>query len=111
MSVRVEPIPDSVRLRISGDVETVLSVPYDDDDRFLVGFSEGTLLVGSYDDELQADFIVAREGAGIVRRDGRSVILDWPVEWATVSAFDSNVVEPPAPRPLPLFPEARDCSV
>lgn len=105
MSVRVEPIPDSVRLRISGDVETVVSVPYEDEDRFMVAFSDGTLLVGSYDEDLQADFEVAREGAGFIRRDGRAVILDWSMEWATVSAFDANVVEPKMPCPLPLFPE------
>jgi hypothetical protein len=103
MSVRVEPVPDSVRLKISGDVETVLSVPYEDDDRFMVAFSDGTLLVGSYDDELRVGFEVAREGAAMIRRDGSAVVVDWDVEWATVSAFDANVVEPRAPRPMPLL--------
>lgn len=34
MGVRVESVPESVRLRISGDVETVIAVPYEDDGRF-----------------------------------------------------------------------------
>ncbi|WP_097092224.1 hypothetical protein [Novosphingobium sp. Chol11] len=104
MSVTVQPIPDSVRLRITGDVETMLSVPYEDDDRFLLGFSDGTLLVGSYDDRLNCNWTVAREGAGIVQFTSGGVRLDWRVEWATVSAYDANVAEPPLPQALPLFP-------
>lgn len=105
MAVRVDPIPDSVRLRITGDVETVLSVPYEDDDRFLVGFSDGTLIVGSFDESLQCSFEVARYGAGIVRLEAGAFAVEWRMEWATVGLFDPNVVEPPVPNPLPLFPD------
>lgn len=105
MGVVVEAIPQSVRVRITGDIETVLSVPYEDDDRFLVGLSDGTLLVGSYDDELHCRFDVARDGAGIVQLERGKARIDWRVEWVTISAFDANVAEPPAPAPLPLFPE------
>ena len=105
MGVRIEAVPDSCRLKVSGDVETVLAVPYEDDDRFLVGLSDGTLLVGSYDEELHCRFDVARHGAGIVQFDRDAVIINFRVEWATVSAFDANVVEPAAPSPLPLFPD------
>jgi hypothetical protein len=104
MSVTVQPIPDSVRLHITGDVETMLSVPYEDDDRFLLGFSDGTLLVGCYDDRLNCNWEIAREGAGIVQFTSEGVRLDWRVEWATVSAYDANVAEPPVPQALPLFP-------
>jgi hypothetical protein len=105
VGVKIEAVPDSCRLRVSGDVETVLSVPFEDDDRFLVGLSDGTLLVGSYDEELHCRFDVARHGAGIVQFDRGTAIVDFRVDWATVSAFDANVVEPPAPASLPLFPE------
>lgn len=108
MGVVVEAIPDSVRVRISGDIETVLSVPYEDDDRFLVGLSDGALLVGSYDDDLHCRFDVVRDGAGIVRTDRGKAIIDWRVEWATVSAYDANVVEPRQLRPMPLFPDLGD---
>lgn len=37
MCVLITPISESVRLRVTGDVETVLAVPYESDDRFLVG--------------------------------------------------------------------------
>lgn len=105
MGVLIEPIADSVRLSVKGDVETVLTVPYDDDDRFLVGFSDGTLLLGTYDDALACEWEVARDCAGIVRFIDGSAIVEWHIEWVTVSVFDANVVEPGIPETLPLFPE------
>lgn len=104
MGVKIEPIPESCRLRVSGDVETVIAVPYDDDDRFMVALSEGTLLVGSYDELLRCQFDVARYGAGFVRFEQGAAMIDWRgIEWATVSCYDPNVVEPPQPQPMPLF--------
>ncbi|WP_380802257.1 hypothetical protein [Sphingobium tyrosinilyticum] len=105
MGVRIEPIPNSVRVQISGDVETTLSVPYEDDDRFLVALSDGTLLVGSYDEELRCKFDVARNGAGIVRFENGAALVDWRMEWATIGVYDANVVEPPSIKPMPLFPD------
>lgn len=34
MCILITPISESVRLHVTGDVETVLTVPYDNDDRF-----------------------------------------------------------------------------
>ncbi|WP_341897257.1 hypothetical protein [Sphingobium sp. YR657] len=105
MCVSITPIPDSVRLAVSGDVETVLTVPYDEDERFLVGLSDGTLLIGHYDEAMQCRWEVARDGAGIVRFDGNAARVEWRVEWLTVATFDANVVEPGLPPAVPLFPE------
>jgi hypothetical protein len=105
MAVTIEPIPGSVRLRSMGDIETVLTVPYDDDDRFFVGFSDGTLLQGTYDGSLRCKWKVAREGAGLVRFVGDSVVLEWLAEWVTASVYDANVLEPQVPQALPLFPD------
>lgn len=106
MGVKIEAIPESVRLRITGDVETTLSVPYEDDDRFMVGLSDGTLLVGSYDDALCCEFDVARYGAGFVQIERGAAKIDWRrIEWATVSPYDANIVEPSDPEPMPLFPD------
>jgi len=105
MGIRIEAIPDSVRIRVTGDIETVLSVPYEDDDRFLVGLSDGTLLIGSYDDDLQCRFDVARERAGIIRCYEGAAQVDWRIEWATISTYDPNMVGPAAPKPMPLFLE------
>lgn len=105
MSVFIEPIPDTLRLRITGDVDTTLVVPYDEDDRFLLGISDGTLLVGTYDDALRCLFGVARDGAGIVRFVDGCAIVKWRIKWVTISVYDANVVEPPLPKALPLFPD------
>jgi hypothetical protein len=105
MCVSITPIPDSVRLRVTGDVETVLAAPYDEDERFLVGLSDGTLLMGYYDEAMRCRWEVARDGAGIVRFDGSAVRVEWRVEWLTIATFDANVVEPGLPPAVPLFPE------
>lgn len=106
MGVKIEAIPDSVRVRITGDVETVISVPYDDDDRFRVGLSDGTLLLGSYDDDLRCRFDVARYGAGLVQIERGAAKIEWRgIEWATVSAYDANIAQPADPQQMPLFPD------
>lgn len=105
MTVKIEPVPESVRLCVSGDIETTLAVPYEDDDRFLIGLSDGTLLQGAYDDQLECKWEVARDGAGLVRLEGRSIVVDWRMEWVTVSAYDPNMIGPPLPPRLPLFPD------
>lgn len=109
MAVTIKPIPDCARLRVTGDLETVLIVPFDDDDRFLLGFSDGTLLLGTYDDGLRCSWEVAREGSGGVRFKEATVNVAGPVEWVTASLFDANLVEPHQPQPLPLFPELAAC--
>jgi hypothetical protein len=103
MGVVIEAIPESVRVKMSGDIDTVISVPYKDDDRFLVGLSDGTLLMGSYDDDPHCRFDVVRDGAGIVRTERGKAIIGWRVEWETVSAYDANVVEPKRISPMPYL--------
>lgn len=104
MGIKIEAIPESCRLRVSGDVETVLRVPYDYDERFMIGTSEGTLLVGTIDRSMRCQFDIARDGAGIVRFEQGAAFIDWRgIEWAAVSPYDANVVEPSDPEPMPLF--------
>lgn len=110
MAVTIEPIRGSARLRVTGDLETVLTVPFDDDDLFRLGLSDGTLLLGTYDDELRCSWEVAREGAGSVRVEARGVYVNTAVEWATASLYDANVVEPHQPSTLPLFPDLVACA-
>jgi hypothetical protein len=106
MGIKIEAIPESCRLRVTGDIETVLSVPYDYDERFMIGMSEGTLLVGAYDEALQCRFDIARDGAGFVRLEHGAAYVDWRgIEWTAVSTYDANVVEPADPEPMPLFPD------
>jgi len=105
MSVLIEPIPDSVRLRVTGDIETVLIVPYEDDDRFLIGLNDGTLIQGLYDERLECCWTVIRDGVGVVRLKDRSIAVEGRIEWAMVSVYDPDVVEQPLPSALPLFPD------
>ncbi len=67
--------------------------------------SDGTLLLGTYDEILPCSWEVAREKVGIVRFDGDSVVLEWPAEWVTASVCDANAVASPVPQALPLFPD------
>ena len=105
MSISILPIAGSARLSVTGDLDAVLSVPFDDDDRFLVGLSDGTLLQGVYDEDLRCTWSVARYGAAIIRICGERVELDWKLEWVTVSLYCAPMLECAEPGPLPLFPE------
>ncbi|NTZ42107.1 hypothetical protein G7A66_03155 [Altererythrobacter sp. SALINAS58] len=80
-------------------------MPFDDDDRFLLGVSDGTLLQGTYDEDLRCGWELAREGAGEDRFDPSGAIVHGSIEWVTASIYDPNVVEPQLPRVLPLFPD------
>lgn len=104
MPVMIVPIPDSVRLRVAGDIKTILTVPYDDDDRFLLCFSDGTLMVGRYNESLQCAWEIAREGTGAVHTMADILTHDGQLEWVTAAIFDGNVVTARAPQSLPLFP-------
>ncbi|GLJ00163.1 hypothetical protein Sbs19_39800 [Sphingobium sp. BS19] len=55
MRLLIETIADSVRLGVKGDIETKLTVHYDDHDRFFMGFSDGTLVLDTYKDTLLAN--------------------------------------------------------
>lgn len=105
MSVTILPVPGHPRLRVSGDIEAVLQVPFDDDDRFLVGISDGTLLLGTYDEQLRCAWSVVREGASIVRIEGECVDLHWSVDWINVGLYSCAMVDRSELAPLPLFPE------
>lgn len=76
----VQAISDSVRLCVTGDMETILTVPGDDDGRFLLGFSDGTLLLGTFEDAMECVWEVVREGAGRVRCIDSGVVLEWHTE-------------------------------
>ncbi len=41
---------------------------------------------------------------GMVRFEGKCVEVEGHIERATVSIYDANIVEPPLPAALPLFP-------
>ncbi|MBW4332109.1 hypothetical protein KY084_14665 [Stakelama sp. CBK3Z-3] len=91
MSIRIEPCGDA-RLRLSGDVETVLHLsPKAVQDGFAIAVSDGTLLRGSYDSERdECSFSVDVEGAGLIAiaRETRGDVVDlgWRIDWISVAA-------------------------
>ncbi|WP_017671418.1 hypothetical protein [Blastomonas sp. AAP53] len=105
MSITILPVLGYPRLQVSDDIEAVLHVPFDDDDRFLVGISDGTLLLGTYDEQLRCTWSVVREGAAVVRIEGERVDLHWSVEWLNVGLYSSAMIDRSEPVPLPLFPD------
>src|SRR3546814_4665599 len=82
---------DGGKLKLTGDVETVLDLPASAvTDGFSFAFSDGTLLKGHHDiGSGRCHFAVAAEGAGIVRimREGRhdGAKIDGQIEWMTLA--------------------------
>lgn len=105
VSVMIEAITGTAKLKVSGDIEAVLTVPFEDDDRFLVGLSDGTLLLGTYDDLLRCRWQVLQDGAGIVRIAESAVTLEWRAEWITASCYYERANPNRHPEILPLFPD------
>lgn len=105
VTITITPIAGTARLQVRGDLETVLPVPFDDDDRFLIGASDGTLLLGTFDEHLNCIWSVAQHGAAIVTICDERVHLEWTVGWVTAAVYDCQMVEGLGGQPLPLFPE------
>lgn len=105
VTITITPIAGTARLQVRGDLETVLPVPFDDDDRFLIGASDGTLLLGTFDEHLNCIWSVAQHGAAIVKICDEQVHLEWTVGWVTAAVYDCQMVERVGLQPLPLFPE------
>ena len=105
MSITITPVSPE-RLRVTGDVEMELRVPFDgDEDRFHLAISDGTLIAGEYDPEDDRfHYQVEVEGAGITRIAGNAVIVEWRPEWVTIAVYQP--VPPRAIELLPLFGNA-----
>ncbi len=104
MSITIVPLSPE-RLRVTGDVESELRVPFDgDEDRFHIAVSDGTLIAGEHDPEDDRfHYQVEIEGAGITRIDGETVTIDWRPEWVTIALFRADAAPPRSIEPLPLF--------
>lgn len=104
MSITIVPLaPD--RLRVAGDLDAELRVPFDgDEDRFHVAVSDGTLIAGEYDPELgRFHYQVESEGAGITRIEGETVTIDWRPDWVTIALYRADAAPLRGIEPLPLF--------
>lgn len=90
MGVQIKAM-DGGKLKLTGDVETVLDLPASAvTDGFSFAFSDGTLLRGHHDiGSGRCHFVLAVEGAAIVRilREGRhdGARIDGQIEWMTLA--------------------------
>ncbi len=113
MAVTIVPIPNEPRLCVVGDIEANLAIPaaapqhLEDSelvDAYFVALSDGSLIRARFHDEPR--FEVVAEGAGAVKIDraGRSLTVDWKIEWLGVSSdYASTAVARHEPPTLPLF--------
>ncbi|GGC17118.1 hypothetical protein GCM10011494_39980 [Novosphingobium endophyticum] len=91
MASRIAPL-DGARLKLSGDVETVIALsPGALREGFAIAISDGTLVRGRYDSARQdCRFAVAIEGAGIASigrcAQGDRLDLAWRIEWISLAA-------------------------
>ncbi|AJR23107.1 hypothetical protein [Sphingobium sp. YBL2] len=90
MGVQIEAM-DGGKLKLTGDVETVLDLPASAvTDGFSFAFSDGTLLKGHHDiGSGRCHFALAAEGTACVRimREGRHdrARIDGQIEWMTLA--------------------------
>jgi len=100
MAVRIEPGADR-RLQLTGDIETILTVPERAiNDGFSLAFSDGTLVHGHYPDgAVTCCFTLAVEGTALARitRKGMHDMLDldWNFDWITL-ACGTETLQPQA---------------
>jgi hypothetical protein len=110
MSIEVRR--DRELLHVSGSVQTILIIPVragsNDNARFTLALSDGTLVEGHLDESDTCHFSVAVEGAGITRITGsRQPVLkhEWAIEWITISDADQVARAESQAAELPLFPD------
>ena len=96
MGVRIEAV-DGAKLKLSGDIETVIDLPFRAvREGFTLAFSDGTLVRGDLDYGTQScTFSVEAEGAAVLKivRGGANETLEvcWPVDWMSIAAADDTV--------------------
>jgi hypothetical protein len=81
---------------------------FNDDARFTLAMSDGTLVEGRLDDTDTCHFAVALEGAGITRIIGSSGAVlrhEWALEWIAISGADQSAKAEGKVAELPLFPD------
>ena len=105
MGITIVPVPGQPRLQVAGDLDAVLEVPFEDDDRFLVAISNGILVLAAYDEQLRCAWQVARGNADLVSIQSERVTIDEEVDWICVSLASGTAMHDAVLSPLPLFPE------
>jgi hypothetical protein len=113
MAVTIFSEPEKSLLRVDGDVQGTLPIPAHppklaSDGEVLVypyyiALSDGSLIQASNHDD--PEFYVVVEGAGSLRVgcEGRSLSVDWTIEWISVASDRAAQLAHKRPASLPLF--------
>jgi hypothetical protein len=113
MAVTIVPMPREPRLCIVGDVQADLAIPaaaprqLEDRelvDSYCVALSDGSLIRARFHEEPCFQVVVEGAGAVTVDRAGKSLSVDWSIEWVNVASdHASTALADKAPASLPLF--------
>lgn len=116
MAVTIVPTASTCRVKVMGDIETIMHIPAEPPQTcadgwkwiecYYIALSDGTLIKAT--NHINPEFEVVREGAGIVKVQGSKLIVDWDVEWIALSSIaNATAWKHNATVELPLFPEAQ----
>jgi hypothetical protein len=110
-------VSEQSKLHIDGDIRGTLYVPAElpktaSDGEVLVysyyiALSDGSLIQASNHDEAEFDLIVEGAGHVSIGRDGKSLSIDWRIEWINLSSnHGATAFAHKMPASLPLFDKA-----
>lgn len=113
MSIILTPAADAASLRVSGDIESKLTIPADPSFEFggesymhayYIALSDGSLIKAVRHDDPNWEVII--EGAATIEPgpDGKTLTVDWGIEWLTLATnCNASAVAQKSTRNLPLF--------
>jgi len=109
MTITIQPIENGGALRITGDVDMVLTDPgkprevQNQEQKIYLGLSDGSLVSTYFGNK--PDYVVVIEGAGLVSKvDEQTLRIEWQIEWICVSGLANvTAVAQKSVHALPLF--------
>lgn len=114
MSITIAPVASISQMKVTGDIDAHLQIPAEPPQMcadgwkmvecYFIALSDGTLVRAT--NHISPEYDVIREGAGLVTVDGAKLIVDWAIEWITLSPVENAVSwKREVMAELPLFPE------
>jgi hypothetical protein len=113
MAITITPMPSGQRLKIDGDVQTILEIPANPPewskdgtlvDSYYISCSDGTLIQASYAQDPEFDVVIEGAARVTVAASGRELWIDWNIDWVNVAARCGAMgMARRQPAPLPLL--------
>lgn len=113
MSITLTPSADAASLRITGDIESKLTIPADPSfelggesymHAYYIALSDGSLIKAVRHDDPSWEIII--EGAATIEPgpDGKTLDVHWGIEWLMLATnCNASAVAQKSTRNLPLF--------